>query len=108
MTKTSKMDADICATYGHDIIPFIVGMQVNSYSLNSVGPTVESLGGGRRFLAVYVASALASSSLSYTLCTAPSVGASGAIFGLVSSLPYVWHALRFHHLQLLEDDASPL
>lgn len=60
MTKISKMDADICATYGHDIIPIIVGMQVNSYSLNSVGPTVESLGGGKRFLAVYVASALAS------------------------------------------------
>jgi membrane associated rhomboid family serine protease len=86
----------------------IAHLLVNSYSLNSVGPTVESLGGGRRFLAVYVASALASSSLSYTLCTAPSVGASGAIFGLVSFLPYVWHALQFHHLQLLEDNASPL
>jgi membrane associated rhomboid family serine protease len=64
----------------------IAHLLVNSYSLNSVGPTVESLGGGRRFLAVYVASALASSSLSYTLCTAPSVGASGAIFGLVGAL----------------------
>jgi hypothetical protein len=69
MTKISKMDADICATYGHDIIPFIVGMQVNSYSLNSVGPTVESLGGGKRFLAVYVASALASMLSILTICT---------------------------------------
>ena len=89
---------------------------------------MESLGGGKRFLAVYAVSALTSthsapllftgamllslhvfhfllrlcmkllfspllteqmlevagSGLSYTLCTAPSVGASGAIFGLVS------------------------
>jgi len=61
-------------------------VQVNSYSLNSVGPTVESLGGGKRFLAVYTISALSSSGLSYALCTAPSVGASGAIFGLVGAL----------------------
>lgn len=118
-------------------------VQVNSYSLNSVGPTVESFGGGERFLAVYAISALTStytlpqllivtmlldymysilyfacmwnfslvlteemaetagSGLSYTLCTAPSVGASGAIFGLVSLRVYIlvlmfcdlWHLL---------------
>jgi membrane associated rhomboid family serine protease len=64
----------------------VMHLLVNSYSLNSVGPTVESLGGGKRFLAVYAFSALASSGLSYTFCTAPSVGASGAIFGLVGAL----------------------
>ncbi|KAG0568173.1 hypothetical protein KC19_6G000200 [Ceratodon purpureus] len=64
----------------------IMHLLVNCYSLNSVGPTVESLGGGKRFLAVYAVSALTSSGLSYTLCTAPSVGASGAIFGLVGAL----------------------
>ncbi|KAJ7522364.1 hypothetical protein O6H91_18G008300 [Diphasiastrum complanatum] len=56
---------------------------VNSYSLNAIGPTVETLGGPKRFLAVYAASAVASSTLSYFLCKAPSVGASGAIFGLL-------------------------
>lgn len=35
-------------------------MQVNCYSLNSVGPTVESLCGTKRFLSLYFASALAS------------------------------------------------
>ena len=32
---------------------------------------------------------VAGSGLSYTLCTAPSVGASGAIFGLVSITIYI-------------------
>lgn len=64
----------------------IMHLLVNCYSLNSVGPTVESLSGGKRFLAIYAVSAIASSGLSYTLCTAPSVGASGAIFGLVGAL----------------------
>ncbi|OVA18475.1 Peptidase S54 [Macleaya cordata] len=60
-------------------------LMVNCYSLNSIGPTVESIVGPRRFLAVYFASAVASSSMSYWFCKAPAVGASGAIFGLVGS-----------------------
>ncbi|XP_023511751.1 RHOMBOID-like protein 10, chloroplastic [Cucurbita pepo subsp. pepo] len=60
-------------------------LMVNCYSLNSIGPAVEKISGTRRFLAVYFASAIASSSMSYWFCKAPSVGASGAIFGLVGS-----------------------
>lgn len=60
-------------------------LMVNCYSLNSVGPTVEQLSGPRRFLAVYLTSAIASSLMSYHLCQSPAVGASGAIFGLVGS-----------------------
>ncbi|CAK9309273.1 unnamed protein product [Citrullus colocynthis] len=60
-------------------------LMVNCYSLNSVGPAVEKVSGTQRFLAVYFASAIASSSMSYWFCKAPSIGASGAIFGLVGS-----------------------
>ncbi|BFI25465.1 rhomboid protease GluP [Marchantia polymorpha subsp. ruderalis] len=59
---------------------------VNSYSLNSVGPSVEAIAGPKRFVAVYTISALTSTTLSYCLCKSPSVGASGAIFGLVGAL----------------------
>ncbi|KHG12303.1 Rhomboid protease gluP [Gossypium arboreum] len=60
------------------------GAKVNCYSLNSVGPTVENLSGPRRFLAVYLTSAISSNnSCRYK---APAVGASGAIFGLVGSV----------------------
>ncbi|KAL5156993.1 RHOMBOID-like protein 10, chloroplastic [Glycine soja] len=61
--------------------------KVNCYSLNSVGPTVESFSGPRRFLAVYFISAIykkSGSAMSYWFCRMPSEGASGAIFGLVS------------------------
>lgn len=34
--------------------------QVNCYSLNSVGPTMENICGPQRFLAVYMTSAIAS------------------------------------------------
>lgn len=61
-------------------------LMINCYSLNSIGPTAESLGGPKRFLAVYLTSAVASSAMSYWLNKAPSVGASGAIFGLVGSV----------------------
>uniref|UniRef100_A0A0R0FW66 Peptidase S54 rhomboid domain-containing protein n=1 Tax=Glycine max TaxID=3847 RepID=A0A0R0FW66_SOYBN len=62
---------------------------VNCYSLNSVGPTVESFSGPRRFLAVYFISAIykkSGSAMSYWFCRMPSEGASGAIFGLVGSV----------------------
>ncbi|XP_051132779.1 RHOMBOID-like protein 10, chloroplastic [Andrographis paniculata] len=58
---------------------------VNCYSLNSVGPTVENICGPKRFLTIYLTSAITSSAMSYWLCKAPAVGASGAIFGLVGS-----------------------
>eukprot|EP00268_Persea_americana_P010705 TRINITY_DN1436_c1_g1_i1.p1 TRINITY_DN1436_c1_g1~~TRINITY_DN1436_c1_g1_i1.p1 ORF type:complete len:383 (-),score=56.96 TRINITY_DN1436_c1_g1_i1:709-1857(-) len=63
----------------------IAHLLVNCYSLNAVGPTVEKISGPKRFLTVYFTSAIASSTLSYYLCNGPSVGASGAIFGLVGS-----------------------
>ncbi|XP_010460401.1 PREDICTED: RHOMBOID-like protein 10, chloroplastic [Camelina sativa] len=61
-------------------------LMINCYSLNSIGPTAESLGGPKRFLSVYLTSAIASSAMSYWFNKAPSVGASGAIFGLVGSV----------------------
>ncbi|XP_011006552.1 PREDICTED: uncharacterized protein LOC105112524 [Populus euphratica] len=43
-------------------------LMVNCYSLNSVGPTIENLSGPRRFIAVYLTSAIASSAMSYWFC----------------------------------------
>ncbi|KAG9451060.1 hypothetical protein H6P81_011025 [Aristolochia fimbriata] len=64
---------------------------VNCYSLNSIGPDVEKFSGPRRFLAVYITSIIASSTMSYCFCKSPSVGASGAIFGLVGATAvFVW------------------
>ncbi|VAI18292.1 unnamed protein product [Triticum turgidum subsp. durum] len=62
------------------------GAKFNCFSLNSIGPTVELVTGPKRFLAVYFTSALAGSLMSYRYCQSPSVGASGAIFGLKSHI----------------------
>nr|AIY60652.1 rhomboid protein Hedne_RBL10 [Hedera nepalensis] len=71
-------------------------LMVNCYSLNSIGPTVEKISGPGRYMAVYIISAIASSAMSYWLCKAPAVGASGAIFGLVGS--YAMFVLRHRNL----------
>ncbi|XP_042402938.1 RHOMBOID-like protein 10, chloroplastic [Zingiber officinale] len=71
-------------------------LMINCYSLNSVGPTVEKMSGSRRFLAIYFSSAIASSVMSYRFSQSPSVGASGAIFGLVGS--YAVFVLRHRKL----------
>ncbi|KAL3843704.1 hypothetical protein ACJIZ3_001107 [Penstemon smallii] len=60
-------------------------LMVNCYSLNSVGPPVENICGPKRYLSIYIASAIASSGMSYWFSKSPAVGASGAIFGLVGS-----------------------
>ncbi|KAF5786604.1 putative rhomboid protease [Helianthus annuus] len=60
-------------------------LMINCYSLNSIGPTMEHLSGPRRYLAIYMTSAVTSSAMSYWFSKAPAVGASGAIFGLVGS-----------------------
>lgn len=67
---------------------------VNSFSLNSTGPSVESWFGKKRFLALYVTSGLAGNLLSYFFCPTPAVGASGAIFGLVGASAVI---LGRHH-----------
>ncbi|PWA77185.1 Peptidase S54, rhomboid [Artemisia annua] len=60
-------------------------LMINCYSLNSIGPTMENLSGPKRYLAIYMTSAISSSTMSYWLSKSPAVGASGAIFGLVGS-----------------------
>lgn len=56
---------------------------VNCYALFGLGVAVEKILGSWRFLIVYCASALAGGIASYTLTRGTSVGASGAIWGLM-------------------------
>ncbi|KAL8520985.1 hypothetical protein ACS0TY_011503 [Phlomoides rotata] len=60
---------------------------LNCYSLDSVGPTIEKIWGPERYLTIYISSAIAGSTMSYLLNKSHSVGASGAICGLVISRP---------------------
>jgi rhomboid protease GluP len=59
---------------------------INMYSLFAIGPTVERFFAPRRTLALYLMSGIAGVVFSLGLSPYPSVGASGAIFGLLGSL----------------------
>lgn len=67
----------------------ILHIAFNMYGLYNLGPIVEGIYGSRKFLFVYLISALSGSIASFTFSNAPSVGASGAIFGLFGALLYL-------------------
>jgi membrane associated rhomboid family serine protease len=64
----------------------LIHLAVNSYALHSLGPQVESLAGHKRLIVVFLGSALVGTLASVFLTPQPSLGASGAIFGLGASL----------------------
>ncbi len=59
---------------------------VNMYSLWALGPAVERFFGHGRFLAIYLLAGISGVLLSLVMSPNPSVGASGAIFGLLGAL----------------------
>lgn len=59
---------------------------VNSYSLFIFGPQVEALFGYRRYLILYLLAGVSGVVLSFIMSPNPSVGASGAIFGLIGAM----------------------
>jgi len=59
---------------------------VNMYSLQAIGPSAERLLGTPRMLAFYLISGLGGVTLSLAFSPHPSVGASGALFGLLGVL----------------------
>jgi len=61
-------------------------LAVNMYSLFALGPAVERFFAAPRFLAVYLLSGVSGVIFSLAFSPAASVGASGAIFGLLGAL----------------------
>ncbi|MDP8904486.1 MAG: rhomboid family intramembrane serine protease [Chloroflexota bacterium] len=64
----------------------LIHLGFNMYALFIVGPLVEAMYGRPLFVLFYVVAALAGSTASYLTLANPSVGASGAIFGLFGLL----------------------
>lgn len=63
----------------------IVHIGLNMYALYMIGPLVEKVYGEWQFLIIYLISAIFSSTCSYLLSSSVSIGASGAIFGLLGA-----------------------
>ena len=72
----------------------LLHLAINCYSLYIIGPQVEIPFGYARFLLIYLLSGVAGVVLSFTLSPNPSVGASGAIFGLVGALAFYLYRHR--------------
>lgn len=66
----------------------------NSYALYALGPEAERLFGTARFLTIYFLAGLAGSLASYRFNISPSLGASGAIFGLIGALGAFYYVQR--------------
>lgn len=57
----------------------------NMYALTALGPLVEKVFGKVKYLIIYFVAAISSSYLSYIFSSSISIGASGAIFGLLGA-----------------------
>ncbi len=87
-----------------------VHMFVNLYSLRVIGPSVESLIGKWQFLFIYFISTLSASlmSLIFMESNIVSVGASGAIFGLMGALLYFGYHYRLYLNDALKRQIIPV
>ncbi len=67
----------------------------NSYFLFVIGPQVERSFGTLRFAAIYFLSGICGVLFSFALTPSPSIGASGALFGLIGALiPFLYRNRR--------------
>ena len=87
----------------------ILHLLVNMYSLYLIGTQVESYIGKYKFLAIYFGSAISGTLMSaifnpYSI----SVGASGAIFGLLGSLVYFGYHYRLYLGSVLKNQIIPI
>lgn len=95
----------ITAAFLHQNIFHIL---MNMYSLYVVGVQVESFIGKKKYLGVYLISAITGSLLSCIVNTGWSLGASGAIFGLMGAILYFGIHYRLYLSQALKNQIIPL
>ncbi|HJR67613.1 MAG TPA: rhomboid family intramembrane serine protease [Gemmatimonadaceae bacterium] len=88
----------LSATVLHGSVEHILG---NAMSLYILGMASEHAYGARSMLLIYLASGIAGSVLSAAMGPGPSVGASGAIFGLMGAVMVLFW--RHHHELMVRD-----
>lgn len=80
----------------------------NNYALYVIGSQLESFLGKAKFLIIYLVSAICGSLMSMLFSDGISVGASGAIFGLLGSLLYFGYNYRVYLGTVLKSQIIPL
>lgn len=88
----------------------LIHLVVNMYSLRVIGPSVEGLIGKGKFVFIYLISAISASlmSLVFVDSNIVSVGASGAIFGLMGALLYFGYHYRLYLNNAIKTQIIPV
>lgn len=86
----------------------IIHLFVNLYSLCIIGTQLENFMGKKKFLTIYLISAISGSLMSSLFSNTISVGASGAIFGLLGSMLYFGYHYRLYLGNVLRAQIVPL
>lgn len=86
----------------------IIHLFFNCYSLYVVGTQVESFMGKGKFIFIYLFSGILGGFLSIAMSNYASIGASGAIFGLLGSLLYFGYHYRVYLGNVLKNQIIPL
>ena len=88
----------------------LIHLVVNMYSLRVIGPSVEGLIGKGKFVFIYLISAICASlmSLVFVDSNIVSVGASGAIFGLMGALLYFGYHYRLYLNDAIKTQIIPV
>ena len=85
-----------------------IHLLINMYSLCIIGLQLEKFMGKKKFLTIYFVSAISGSLMSSLFNTGISVGASGAIFGLLGSMLYFGYHYRLYLGNALYNQIIPL
>ncbi len=87
----------------------IIHLACNMYSLYIIGPQVESFFGKGKFLIIYLLSGICGAFLSLAFnVDAISVGASGAIFGLLGAILFFGHYYRTYLGNVIRSQIIPI
>lgn len=86
----------------------ILHLLCNGYALYIIGNQIENFYGKAKFLIIYLVSALTGSLLSICMHETFSIGASGAIFGLLGSLLYFGYHYRVYFGSVIINKILPV
>ncbi len=95
----------ITAAFLHASVMHII---FNMYSLYVIGPQIESFFGKTKYLIIYLGSAIFGNLLSMISSDYVSVGASGALFGLLGALIYFGYHYRVYLESTIKSQIIPL
>jgi len=86
----------------------IIHLFTNMYSLYIIGSQLENFVGKKKFTIIYLLSAISGSLMSSVFSDSLSVGASGAIFGLLGSMLYFGYHYRLYLGSVIRTQIIPI